>query len=343
MLTERAVASLVPRLVPGTVFADRFRVQEFLGQGSSGTVYRAERLDGGPSLALKILRLDGPDGRGARRFEREVECGQRIQSPHVPRTLEFGKLGEGLGWLALEYAPGQSLGELVHARGGLAVSEARRVLEQLFAAVAAAHAVGIIHRDLKPDNVRVSESEGDLSLMVLDFGIAKELGGGSLSGTAPGLGAPLWAPPEQARDGYLPAASADVWALGLLAFFVLTGGVYWLHSSPTASLADLALELLRGELPAASRRATELGLPRAVPAGFDAWFARAVDRDPEGRFADAAEAWASLAPLLASEPAVDGRAPGRVSVAPGFFLTAVILGVVSMGLAIYWLLRSMRI
>jgi eukaryotic-like serine/threonine-protein kinase len=338
------VPSLVPRLAPGSVFAERFRVLDYVGQGSTGSVYRAEPLDGGPLVALKLVRLDGADGRAARRFEREAESGPRVQSPHVARTLDSGKLGDGLGWLAMEYASGQSLDELVRARGGLEREAARLALGQLFGAVAAAHAVGIVHRDLKPENIRVSEVDGRPWVQVLDFGLAKDFGESPLSGTTPGLGTPLWTAPEQTREGYQPVPRADVWALGLLAFFALSGGHYWRHTSPTASLADLALELLRGDLVPASQRAAELGLPRALPPDFDAWFARAVSRDPALRFADAAEAWAALEPSLSTAPTTP-TAPERprVSVAPGFFLTAVIAGVVTMGLAIYWLIRSMRI
>jgi serine/threonine protein kinase len=306
-----------------------------------GSVYRAESLDGGELVALKLARLDGADGRAARRFEREAESGRRIQSPHVARTLAAGKLGEGMGWIAMEYATGGSLEALVKSREGLGAESARRVLRQLFEAVAAAHEVGIVHRDLKPDNIRVSEGDAGLEVKVLDFGIAKDFGLDSLSGTTPGLGTPLWTAPEQARAGYQPVPSADVWALGLLAFFVLSGGVYWRNASSTASLADLAMELLREDLDPPSQRAAELGL-RTLPHGFDAWFERAVCRDAERRFAQGAEAWAALEPLLSGAKPLDAPSH-RVSVAPSVFLTAVILGVVTMGLAIYWLLRSMRI
>ncbi|RYZ06753.1 MAG: serine/threonine protein kinase [Myxococcales bacterium] len=336
------MASLVPRLAPGSIFAGRYRVLAYVGQGSMGSVYSAEAVEGGALVALKLVKLDSADGRAARRFEREAESGQRIQSPHVARALDAGKLGDGLGWLAMEYAPGPSFEELVRTRRGLELAEARLVLSQLFAAVAAAHAVGIVHRDLKPDNVRVSEQEGTLHVKVLDFGIAKDFAVSTLSGTTPGLGTPLWTAPEQTREGYQPVPSADVWALGLLAFFGLTGGLYWRHTAPTASLADLALELLRGEIAPASQRAAELGLPRELPRGFDAWFERAVSRDVTRRFVDAAEAWAALEPLLKAPPPVASRSH-RVSVAPGIFLSAVIAGVLLMGLAIYWLLRSMRI
>jgi len=305
-----------------------------------GSVYRVEPLAGGDAIALKLVGLDATtDGRAFRRFEREVETGRRVRSPFVAATLDSGKLGERLAWLTMEFAPGVGLDEHVRAHAPLSRDVAARLLAQVFAAIAAAHAEGIVHRDLKPDNVRVAGEGREARLKVLDFGLAKEHDAGTLSRTTPGLGAPLWAAPELSREEQKLSPRADVWSLGLLTFFVLTGCLYWRHATERASVADLAMELLRGEIVAASVRARELELPSELPSGFDAWFERAVNRDPEARFANAAEAWRELEPLLAAAEAVR---PTSV-VKPGVFLTAVIVSCVVAGLAIYWLLRSMRI
>lgn len=306
-----------------------------------GSVYRAEPLTGGASLALKIVNLAAnEDPRALRRFEREAESGTRIDSPHVARTLEAGSSG-GLAWIAMELADGETLTELVQRSGALELGQARAVLEQLFEALSRAHAVGFVHRDLKPDNVRLAHGDDGWHLKVLDFGIAKDFGVDTFSGTTPGLGTPLWTAPEQGREGYRPVPNADVWALGLVTFFVLTGRLYWRHTGERASMADLAVELLKSELEPASERAAELGVDRALPDGFDAWFARAVVREPSQRFSSAEEAWRGLAPLLLPKGAPTQR-PSLV-VRPGSFLTLVIMSVVLAGLAIYWLLRSMHI
>jgi serine/threonine protein kinase len=339
---------VVPRLAPGSTFAERFRILAYVGQGSSGSVYRAEPLAGGEQLALKIVNLgESKDPRALRRFEREVESGTRLKSPYIARTLDSGGVSAaGLAWVSMEFADGQSLAELVAARGALDHAAALSLFEQLFSALSEAHAAGIVHRDLKPENVRVAVRGERLELKLLDFGIAKDFGIDTLSATTPGLGTPLWTAPEQAREGYRPVPSADVWALGLLCFFALTGALYWRNAGERASMADLAIELIKSELVPASQRAAELGSAEHLPAGFDAWFARAVQRRPEQRFEDAAEAWAALAPLL-SEPgaAAESRAATRPSVVvrPGVFVTLVILSVVIACFAIYWLLRSMRI
>jgi len=300
-------------------------------------VYRAEALEGGGVVALKLLNLSATrDPRAARRFEREAESGARVDSPYVARTLASGTLGDGgLAWLAMEFADGVGLDELVRQQGPLGPEQAHAVLAQIFSALSAAHSAGIVHRDLKAENVRVERAGTELRVKLLDFGIAKDFGVDTLSGTAPGLGTPLWTAPEQARPDYTPAPSADVWALGLLTFFILTGAPYWRHAGEHASLADLALELLRGEIVPASQRARELGLP-ALPAGLDDWFARAVCREPAPRFRDAAQAWRGLEPLLAPHR----ERPALVLPRPAAFLTLVILSCVAVGLAIYWLLRS---
>jgi serine/threonine-protein kinase len=215
----------------------------------------------------------------------------------------------------------------------------RGVLSQIFSALTVAHAAGIVHRDLKPENIRVSGTAEAPSVKLLDFGIAKDFGVDTLSGTTPGLGTPLWTAPEQARESYAPVPNADVWALGLLTFFALIGVPYWRHAGERASLADLAIELLKSEIAPASARARELGLEALLPRGFDAWFERSVSRDPSRRFRDAGEAWRALEPLLGGA----GERRGVVLAKPALFLTLVILSCVAVGVTIYWLLHAARI
>jgi len=262
-----------------------------------GAVYEVKRLDDGQRLALKLmsrLLLDDPKAR--RRFEREVQAGRAMDHPAVARVLDSGVDDRlGVPWLAMEFAEGTTLTAFVEDNGPLGHDASRCLLEQLFSAVGAAHRLGIVHRDLKPDNVMVARGEdGELVLKVLDFGIAKDLRALTGQHTAEGLGTPMWTAPDQGKAGYVAQPRDDVWALGLIAFFVWTGQIYWVHAKDNRSLVRLSMELLRSPIEAPSVRAAQLGVPDRVPEGFDAWFLRAVHRDAGERFEDAStalEAW----------------------------------------------------
>jgi serine/threonine protein kinase len=298
---SRAV-SRTPQLQPGTVFAGRYRVVRRLGHGAMAAVYLVEEADTGARRALKVMNRElSRDRRFAARFAQEAVIGRGIRSEHVVAVLDAGIDSErGLSYLVMEHLEGVDLERWLARRIVVSRAEAVAFLTQLFDAVGAAHAAAIVHRDLKPENVFVTTRAGREFLTVLDFGVAKVVRAVTLSNTAPGLGSPLWTAPEQGESGKV-TPSADVWALGLIAFRLLAGRVFWKTiDDPHASQFDVAFELLRAPLPLASARARELGCdPDALPAGFDDWFACAVARDPAARFVDARPAWAALAPLLA--------------------------------------------
>lgn len=300
------------RLADGSVFAERFRVGRLLGQGAMGVVYAVVDASNGRSAALKIMNGElSTDAGFAERFAREAAIGRTIGHENVVEVIDSGvDARHRLPWLAMELLEGEELGARL-ARGPIAPDAARAILEQLFAALAAAHAKNVVHRDLKPENVFLARARDELArVKVLDFGVAKVVREATLGGTAPGLGTPLWAAPEQAKPGAI-RPNADVWSLGLLAFQLLAGTPFWLAASrASASSLDLALEILKAPIPRASVRARELGVEARLPSGFDAWFARAVARDPAERFADARVAGDELTQLFA--PTSLGRWLGRL-------------------------------
>jgi formylglycine-generating enzyme required for sulfatase activity len=221
----------------------------------------------------------------------------------VPALFDVGEV-EGRPFLAMERLEGETLGAWM-AR--LPVSGAAPWREALARARALAevlgrvHAVGLVHRDLKPENVFLCVSkrrEAPFTAKVLDFGIAKLVADGmQKTGTQP-LGSPLFMSPEQTdRKGRICPAT-DVWALGLIAFYLLTGKSYW-REAEGDSLQILLREIIVDPLPPASERAAELGVADKLPPGFDAWFARCVDRDIDKRFAEAGAAVRSFAELAA--------------------------------------------
>lgn len=301
------------RLEPGTIFARDYRVVQPIACGGMGAVYRVEQLSTLKHRALKVLhtRVVG-DERARSRFVREATVGARIRSAHVVEVIGAGiDESTGLPWLAMELLDGFDLGAVVGYHGRLTPHELLAAFRQLCHGLAAAHEARIVHRDLKPENVFVARSHRAGSLFtvkILDFGIAKVVRESPLATDTGAVGSPLWMAPEQINAAVL-SPRTDVWALGLLAFWALTGRVYWkaAHGS-RVTVQALFVEQLFSPIVDASVRAEAYGLADAIPEGFDAWFSACVQREPEHRFEDASAAFNALRNVL-SEGAVDsGRA-----------------------------------
>lgn len=284
------------RLNPGEVFAEDFEVASVIGTGSMGIVYRATQLSSGRPIALKLMHPAlCEDPKALHRFEREARALSKVRSQHVARVLCSG-LDErnNQPWMAMDLSLGVNLDEFVQDNDQLDFAARLDVLHQLFAALSAAHDAGVVHRDLKPANIMVQASASPPLLKVLDFGIAKHLASATALSTSPGQGTPLWTAPEQSRFDDVPHPRADVWALGLLSFFVLTGKLFWRHAQGAMSMAKLSMELIRDPIPPACERARELQVEERLPTGFEHWFSRCVCRDPEGRFESAGAALRAL-------------------------------------------------
>jgi formylglycine-generating enzyme required for sulfatase activity/serine/threonine protein kinase len=300
-------------LAEGALFARDFRIVRPLSQGGMGAVYVATQLSTGRERALKLMhpRLV-QDERQRRRFEQEAQVGARIESAHVVEVVGAGVDDDtGSPWLCMELLRGQDLASLIAQRGTLPPSEVLFVFRQVCHAVGAAHRVGVVHRDLKPENVFLATSrqaDAPFVVKVLDFGIAKLVADGEKHDTA-AVGTPLWMAPEQTEAGATIGPATDVWALGLIAFRLLTGRHYWKGASDaSASAVTLLREIAIEPLPEATVRASALG-GVTPPPGFDAWFARCVARAIDARFVDATAAFAALAPILGGEARTDTPAP----------------------------------
>lgn len=266
-----------------------------------GVVYRARQRSTGRELALKVMHpVLAADAKSVHRFEREARAGMAIDSRNVARVVDTGyDEAHDQRWIALELAEGVDLTHFVEQWAPLPMGLAVDLLGQLFAALAAAHAASVVHRDLKPENIIVQAKDGQAPLLkVLDFGIAKSLSSATAISTSPGQGTPLWTAPEQTRMDDVPRPTADVWALGLLTFYVLTGKMYWLNAHGRASMIKLSMELVRDPIAAPSSRVRELGLNARLPDGFDEWFLRCVNRDPKQRYAEASQALGALMTLV---------------------------------------------
>jgi serine/threonine-protein kinase len=295
-------------LANGATFAGDYQVERPLSQGGMGAVFVVQQRSTGKRRALKLMHAQlvaNPELR--RRFEQEARVGSRIASEHVVEVQAAGVDGTtGLPFIVMELLEGEDLMTRVQRSGPLPAAEVRAVFEQLCHAMSAAHGAGIVHRDLKPENVflaRALRAGGPpFTVKVLDFGIAKLAAEAGTHGTTGAMGSPLWMAPEQTERGTVTPA-ADVWAMGLLAYTLLTGRLFWRTPNEVGgTVAQLLREIVLEPVPPASARAAEQGVAALLPPGFDAWFARCVTRDPSARFGHAAELFHALEATLDGAP-----------------------------------------
>jgi serine/threonine protein kinase len=316
--SDKNVAALA-NLTPGTVFARDFRVVRPLREGGMGAVYVAEQISTGRRRALKLMSPDlvgNPEVR--ERFVREAKVAANIESDHVVETVTAGvDEATGAPYLVMELLRGEELADAAERTGPLPLEDLKEIFTQIGHALEQAHAQGIVHRDLKPENVFLAISKRRdvaFTAKVLDFGIAKLVADGiQKTGTQP-LGSPLFMAPEQTDRKGRVCPATDVWALGLMAFFLLTGKSYWLEADG-GSLAGLLREICVDPLVSASDRAVELGVGDKLPSGFDAWFSRCVVRDVDARFQEAGAAVHAFSEL----DAPNGSKERRLKLQTGLF------------------------
>ncbi len=279
-------------LLPGSKFAGELEIVRRLAVGGMGAVYEVKQLTTGHTRALKVMNeAFAADPRMRERFVLEAKVGAQIQSDHVVQVIGAG-VDDERPWVLMELLRGETLRAYVERRGPLPIEELGTIFTGICHAIAAAHAVGIVHRDLKPENVFLATPRrtDDLwDVKVLDFGIAKLVAESRGANTAL-LGTPFWMAPEQSEVGALISPATDVWALGLLAFHLHTGKIYWESAVGRATSAQIFREILLEPLALATVRAKALAAQVIPHVDFDRWFARCVDRDPTKRFASAREA-----------------------------------------------------
>lgn len=299
-MNEAAPNPDVPALV-GSVIAGKYRVEKFIGSGGMGTVWEGVHAKLGARVAIKFIKpqfAQQPEARA--RFEIEARAAARLQSKHAVHVYDYGVSDEGLPYIVMEFLEGESLSDAIIGRGPLPGPEVAQVIGQAARALSKAHSVGIVHRDLKPDNIFLARSDEPVDglpyfVKLVDFGIAKildeapkdagasALGGPTREGTV--IGTPNFMAPEQLTVGGAPGPLTDLWSLGACTFAAMTGRLPFEGDV----LGDIVLKVCAAPMPVPSK------INARVPAGFDAWFARACSRDPARRFQSAGELAQALA------------------------------------------------
>jgi eukaryotic-like serine/threonine-protein kinase len=256
-----------------------YRLLRTLDEGGMGEVYLAEHEFLGRPCAVKIVRSEDPAA--IARFEREVQAAAMLAHPNTVAIYDSGRADDGTPYCAMEYLPGLSVADLVHRSGPMPASRAVHIGRQVCGALAEAHRCGLVHRDLSPANVFVSVLGGRCDVAkVLDFGVVGGSGAaadhdpaadGSVAGT------PEYVAPEQAVAGRAIDGRADVYGLGALLYFLVTGVPPFERDTPANVLRAHVSE------PVTSPRERNAG----IPADLEAVILRCLAKRPEDRYTDA--------------------------------------------------------
>jgi len=222
----------------GRIFDRRYRINELIGSGGMGAVYRATQLGMNREVALKVLGRGVADSdKQAHRFKQEAHASSRLQHPNTIRVFDSGQTEDGRLFLAMEYLKGDTLTEVLKRGKTLSIDRAGHIVRQICKSLAEAHQNGIVHRDLKPDNIFITDIFGEQDFVkVLDFGIAKSSDSeemASLTQTGFICGTPRYLSPEQALGRPVDGRS-DLYSLGVILYEVLTGAPPFMAATPIA-------------------------------------------------------------------------------------------------------------
>jgi serine/threonine-protein kinase len=253
-----------------------------IGEGGMGLVYRAHHAMLRRPTAVKLVPPDKAGEHALARFEREVQLTASLSHPNTVTVFDYGRTPDGIFYYAMEYLDGATLGELVEATGRFDPARVVHILDQTAGALAEAHDVGLIHRDIKPANIMLVEQGGIPDwVKVLDFGLVKEISREvSVSVTRAEVitGTPQYMSPEAIRDPSKVDARSDLYALGAVGYYLLTGE----HVFAGASVVEVCSQHLHADPVAPSQRA---GVE--LPAELEALVMQCLAKDPADRPATA--------------------------------------------------------
>jgi eukaryotic-like serine/threonine-protein kinase len=290
-----------PRVNPtvGLVVAGKVRLEQLLGKGGMGSVWRGTHLTLGTPVAVKFMADSNPEALA--RFQREAQVAAQIRSSNVVAIHDFG-VEDGLPYITMELLEGEDLGVRLKRVQRLSIAEAVEILVPVSRGLERAHAAKLVHRDLKPENIFLVRDGDEEVPKILDFGIAKTLldDPESLQMTRDGavLGTPYYMSPEQARAQRDVDHRADLWALGVILFRAITGR----RPFEGLTAAALAVKICTEPAPRVVAVHPELS------SEWDVFFDRALAKDPAQRFQSAREMAQSFA-QVAGQSMQLGRTP----------------------------------
>jgi len=293
----------------GHILDGRYRLLRVIGSGGMGTVYEALQLSLDRRVAVKVLRHElGGQGDARARFEREAQIVAKIANDHIAQVYDVAFTDWGDLYMVMELLSGADLRQELALRGALPLGEAVRYIRQACSGIGMAHRAGVAHRDLKPENLFLAEVGEERRVKILDFGIAKMLADSSalITASSTAVGTPAYMSPEQVDAASELDGRADIWALGVILYELVSGAGPFERRSPAAVLKAVLFE----EPPP-----LKLVCP-GIPDGLSDLVARAMSKSPTDRPGTAGELAEALAPFATMErrfaslqPRVPGGAP----------------------------------
>ena len=281
----------------GRTIGGAYLLQELIGVGGMGRVYRGVQNALGRTVALKVIHphLLG-DEQTVARFYNEARAASRLNHPSSVGIIDFGRTDDGILYLVMEHLAGKDLATVIAEEGPLPFPRIVSILRRIVSALGEAHALGVIHRDLKPENILILQSRrGDDQVKVVDFGLATITGSQSTSITTPGLvcGTPDYMSPEQGRGDPLDAR-ADLYSLGVMLFELLTDRLPFTDDTPT----KVVLRHIHDPIP----EPREIAPFRDIPLELADIAKKLLAKEAAGRFQSADELDEALRSALAPEP-----------------------------------------
>lgn len=315
----------------GDVLAGRYEIRQFLAYGGMGEVYEADDLDGGRRIAIKTIRRELAPGDHLSWMRREVQAARRVEHPNVCKVFDVVETGSTV-FLTMEMLDGETLSEKLKREGPMTERQALPLIRRMVAALSAAHRAGVVHRDFKSGNVMILPRSGAAPRVVItDFGLARQLPLDPRAtstkfspGSTAGFGTPAYMAPEQIQSGKVGPA-ADIYALGVMLYEMLTGELPFAGDSPLA----MAVKKTR-ERPVAPENLA----PTLRPTWSDV-ILKCLEADPKRRFQDVRDILTHLETRSRTGlwwKLLRRRHGGKLKVAAGA------MGLASLAMGVWWLL-----
>jgi tRNA A-37 threonylcarbamoyl transferase component Bud32 len=305
----------------GQLLNNRYLIEEKIGEGGFGAVYRATQTQMNRKVALKVLHAKmARDPQVVGRFKREAQASSQLRAPHTVQVYDFDQSPEGVMYLAMEMLQGRSLHAILSIDGPLPPTRLVRVMDGIADSLGEAHGQGIVHRDIKPENIYLENRPEPDFVKVLDFGIAKIVSGEGLAAGGPALtaagqtlGTLEYMSPEQLMGAQLDGRS-DLYALGIMSYELAVGALPFVCKTPG--------EMITAHLKSMPPPPSQVAPARGIPPLLDQVILKLLAKKRDDRYRDTAELRGDLARLARGETGLPSAPPAPVAVAPPLVVAA---------------------